>query len=372
MGEPLDQIFFRLAKANMITYPPIPQKDDNTPKSDWYKEHEYCDYHRVKGHTTLKCMRLKHYIQDLIDHKEIQVDASAQASPNAGLQIYQNVFSQHDTGKNQANANQPQNRGKGKQEDHTAAYINYDKFVGCIAQVEPTVNVIHVRGPDRQCATTTRSGRITVAGAPPRSAAPPRPTSTASTTQSNTRPASNARATQHNAPSAQYNIIEHLGNMPAQISILDLLRTSPIHQEILDKALKEGHVPIDINTTQFETLVGHLSAACALSFKESDIPDVAPDHTLPLRIAVMVRDFAIKRVLVDNGSALNLCTLKFIKKIRFTEADIQHEVITIKAYDNLERTSEGTITLPIQLGPATQDTVCHVVDLDLPFNILLG
>ncbi|WP_044908681.1 retropepsin-like aspartic protease, partial [[Clostridium] innocuum] len=160
--------------------------------------------------------------------------------------------------------------------------------------------------------------------------------------------------------------------MPAQISILDLLRTSPIHQEILDKALKEGHVPTDINTTQFETLVGHLSAACALSFKESDIPDVAPDHTLPLRIAVMVRDFAIKRVLVDNGSALNLCTLKFIKKIGFTEADIQHEMITIKAYDNLERTSEGTITLPIQLGPAMQDTVCHVVDLDLPFNILLG
>ncbi|WP_197054046.1 hypothetical protein, partial [[Clostridium] innocuum] len=157
---------------NMIAYPPVPQKDDNAPKSDWYKEHEYCDYHRVKGHTTLKCMRLKNYIQDLIDSKEIQVDAPAQASPNAGLQIYQNVFPQHNTGKNQANANQPQNRGKGKQEDHTAAYINYDKYVGCITQVEPiqdepTINTIHVRGPDRQCAATTRSGRITVAGAPP-------------------------------------------------------------------------------------------------------------------------------------------------------------------------------------------------------------
>lgn len=86
----------------------------------------------------------------------------------------------------------------------------------------------------------------------------------------------------------------------------------------------------------------------------------------------MVRDFAIKRVLIDNGSALNLCTLKFIQQIGFTKADISHEVITIKAYDNLECTFEGTITFPIQLGPATQDTICHVVDLDLPFNILLG
>ena len=95
-------------------------------------------------------------------------------------------------------------------------------------------------------------------------------------------------------------------------------------------------------------------------------------YTLPLRIAIMLANFAVKRVMIDNGSALNICTLKFIKQAGYTEADIISEVITIKAYDNLERTSEGTILLPIKVGPVIQETLCHVIDLNLPFNILLS
>ena len=114
-------------------------------------------------------------------------------------------------------------------------------------------------------------------------------------------------------PNAQYNIIEHLGNMSAQIAILDLLRTSLVYREILDSALHESRVPTDINATKFRNLVGHLSTPCALSFKTIDIPEVVLDHTLPLCIAIMVSNFSVKRVMIDNGSALNVCTLKFIK-----------------------------------------------------------
>ena len=99
---------------------------------------------------------------------------------------------------------------------------------------------------------------------------------------------------------------------------------------------------------------------------------VEPDQTLPLHIAIMVSIFAVKRVMIDNGSALNICTLKFIKQAGYTEANIINEVITIKAYDNLERTTEGTVLLPIKVGPVIQETIFHVVDLNLPFNILLG
>lgn len=86
----------------------------------------------------------------------------------------------------------------------------------------------------------------------------------------------------------------------------------------------------------------------------------------------MVSNFFVKRVMIDNRSALNIYTLKFIKQVGYIEANIINEVITIKAYENLERTTEGTILLPIRVGPATQETICHVFDLNLPFNILLG
>lgn len=75
-----------------------------------------------------------------------------------------------------------------------------------------------MKGTDTNCAVTTRCGHIIVADA--------------STTSSSR---------------AQYNLLEHLGNTPAQISILDLLRTLPVHQEILNKALQESHVPNNID-----------------------------------------------------------------------------------------------------------------------------
>ena len=76
--------------------------------------------------------------------------------------------------------------------------------------------------------------------------------------------------------------------------------------------------------------------------------------------------------MIDNGLDLNICTLKFIKQVGYTEVDILNEVITIKAYDNLEHTIEGTILLPFLVSPPTQEIVCHIVDLNLPYNILLG
>ncbi|KAH9287954.1 hypothetical protein KI387_017133, partial [Taxus chinensis] len=56
----------------------------------------------------------------------------------------------------------------------------------------------------------------------------------------------------------------------------------------------------------------------------------------------------IKRVLVDNGSGLNICTLKLVKQLGHTEEDLESHIITITAYDNAERESAGTITLPME------------------------
>lgn len=139
--------------------------------------------------------------------------------------------------------------------------------------------------------------------------------------------------------------------MPTQISILDLLHSSPLYKDILDSSLIESHIPIDINAIDFRNLIGNLSSSCALSFKTIDIPFVEPNHTLPLCIAIMVSTFTIKKVMIGNGSSLNICTLKFIKQVGYTEADVINVVITIKAYDNLEWTTEGTILLPIKVGP---------------------
>jgi len=76
-------------------------------------------------------------------------------------------------------------------------------------------------------------------------------------------------------------------------------------------------------------------------------------------------------VLVDNGSGLNICTLTLIKYLGYFEEALDPNTITIKAYDNAERELVGTIHLPIMVRPVMQRTMLHVIDLELPYNILL-
>lgn len=87
---------------------------------------------------------------------------------------------------------------------------------------------------------------------------------------------------------------------------------------------------------------------------------------------VLIAQHKLKRDLVDNGFSLNICTLKFIKKVGYSHTDLNNQVITIKEYRNAKHDSEGMIFLPIQVGSIAQYTTCHVLDLDLPYNHLLG
>ena len=160
----------------------------------------------------------------------------AQTYPNAGLQIYQNIFPLHNqntskvplqnnTNNNTNQKNNAQNKQGNKRnasQEYTSTYFDYGNLIGCVSQKTPSINVIKIQGPNIECAVTTRRTRFNIACPPVL------------------------------APSkAQYNILEHLENMLAQISIFDLLHTSPIYKEILDSVLHDSRVPTYINATKF-------------------------------------------------------------------------------------------------------------------------
>jgi hypothetical protein len=77
--------------------------------------------------------------------------------------------------------------------------------------------------------------------------------------------------------------------------------------------------------------------------------------------------------LFDGGVGLKFCTLKFVKALGYTEDVVDPKKnITIKAYDDEERSSKGMVILPIGVGPVVKEIVCQVLDLKLTYNILLG
>jgi len=61
---------------------------------------------------------------------------------------------------------------------------------------------------------------------------------------------------------------------------------------------------------------------------------VSQPHNTPLHIVVFIHRHCIKRVLIDGGASLNICTLKLVLTSGFFEATVDpRKKITIKAYD---------------------------------------
>ena len=77
--------------------------------------------------------------------------------------------------------------------------------------------------------------------------------------------------------------------------------------------------------------------------------------------------------MVDGGVGFNICTLSLVKALRYIEDVVDpRKKITIKAYDDEERSSKGMVILPIKVGLTVKETVYQVLDLQLTYNILLG
>lgn len=244
------------------------------PKTIFFGIHKYNPWNQIKPEhpgTMIRIITNSIMSKDTLPSNSCSLRiVGAQPSPNAGLMMYQNVFPPHNMNLGKAPANAPikPNNAQGKQGDkqnYTSAYLDYGSLISCITQVEPSVNVINIKGPNTQCVVATHQAwlKITVPSISMHVRSPP-----------TWPPPSWAFPSDSHSLGPQYNILEHLGNTLAQISILDLLRTRPLYQEILDSTLCESCIPSNINTTDFCNLVSHLSASCSLSFKTTDIPAV--------------------------------------------------------------------------------------------------
>ena len=77
--------------------------------------------------------------------------------------------------------------------------------------------------------------------------------------------------------------------------------------------------------------------------------------------------------MVDGEAGLNICTFNLVKALGYTKDVVDpRKKITIKAYDDEERSSKGMVIIPIRVRPIVKETIFQVLDLHLTYNILLG
>lgn len=77
-------------------------------------------------------------------------------------------------------------------------------------------------------------------------------------------------------------------------------------------------------------------------------------------------------VLIDNGSALNVCPLRTATVLGLGPTDFTPSGQTVRSYDNTRREVIGVVTLPLIMGPTEFRVEFQVLDVPSCFNILLG
>ena len=127
-------------------------------------------------------------------------------------------------------------------------------------------------------------------------------------------------------------ILRQLRTTQACISIWNLLASSSIHRDALVRALNQ--IKIDTSTT-FEGLIHILTtdrATCIVCFND-DLPPEGLGHIRPLYISVACSGHRVLTVLLDNGSALNVCPLATTIALGFSPSNFGPSTQTFRDYD---------------------------------------
>ena len=157
-------------------------------------------------------------------------------------------------------------------------------------------------------------------------------------------------------------ILRQLRTTQARISIWSLLASSSTHRDALVRAL--GQIRVDTATTP-EGLIHMLTAdrATCIVFSDDDLPPEGSNHVRPLFIDVACLGRRVPSVLLDNGSALNVCPLVTAIALGFSPDDFGPSTQTVRAYDGTQRTVMGTLSTHVMIGPVSYSIVFQVLTI---------
>ena len=107
-------------------------------------------------------------------------------------------------------------------------------------------------------------------------------------------------------------------------------------------------------------------------FSDDDLPSKGLDNTRLLYISVSFSSHRVSSVLLDNGSALNVCLLSTAITLGYGPSDFRSSTQTVRAYDNTRREVMGTLEIELMIGPTTFVTVFQVLRIPTSFNLQKG
>ena len=138
-------------------------------------------------------------------------------------------------------------------------------------------------------------------------------------------------------------MLTQLKKIQADISIWGLLMASHVHKLAVLSAMDKAKLSIDHTPEQLVGMVFLGGASPMLTFSDKELPPEGANHNKPLYISVECKYKWIPIVLVDTGSAINVCMSMTTYAIGLMPADFVPSAQVIWAYDNTSREVTETV-----------------------------
>ncbi|XP_069145633.1 uncharacterized protein [Solanum lycopersicum] len=372
LAESRTKLFERLVADGYIN-PAGPKPVDVNSK--FYRPDQRCAYHSNSvGHDTEDCINLKHKIQDLIDQEVVSLQPAAPS-------VNTNPLPNHGGG----NINMIET-----EEDEREA-----KRITPVVQEDLERAVASLSVKEKREFVILRPAKA-VALVPSKTLSKPKFVIETAAAQGMTRsgrcytpdelalggqkkdhakrPISEGEAEEfwRRMQPKDYSIVKHLEKTPAQISVWALLMSSQSHRQALMKALDDTYVPSGTSSDNVAAMIHRVIQGHHISFCDDELPAEGRAHNKALHITVVCRGKIVNRVLVDDGSGLNICPLSTLKQLRFDLGKLEKNQVNVRAFDGVQRETLGAVNLTIQMGPTEFEAKFQVLDIDTSYNLLLG
>ena len=111
------------------------------------------------------------------------------------------------------------------------------------------------------------------------------------------------------------------------------------------------------------------SRATCIVFSDDDLPPEGSNHMRSPYISVGCSGQWVPSVILDNGSALNVCPLATAIALGYTPSDFGLSTQTVRAYDSTKREVMGTLEIELLIGPTTFRILFQVLRIPTFFNL---
>ncbi|KAF1884104.1 hypothetical protein Lal_00046390 [Lupinus albus] len=110
-------------------------------------------------------------------------------------------------------------------------------------------------------------------------------------------------------------------------------KSSEAHENVLMKVLNQAHVSYDITTDKLGGIMNNIVADNYIYFCDQEIPSEGIGHTSSLHISIMHNDCLIGKVLINNGSSLNVMSKRTLSWLPVDASYMKPSFMVVKAFD---------------------------------------